>query len=74
MNSISTYIFRQTAFVMIFVTVVLSFVIWLTQSLRFVDMVVNRGLPITDFLWLPHRLYIEAKRKAGEEKGERNRG
>ncbi|MCK5276338.1 MAG: LPS export ABC transporter permease LptF, partial [Alphaproteobacteria bacterium] len=37
---------------MIFVTVVLSFVIWLTQSLRFVDMVVNRGLPITDFLWL----------------------
>ena len=52
MNSISTYIFRQTAFVMIFVTVVLSFVIWLTQSLRFVDMVVNRGLPITEFLWL----------------------
>lgn len=37
---------------MIFVTVVLSFVIWLTNSLRFVDMVVNRGLPITDFLWL----------------------
>jgi lipopolysaccharide export system permease protein len=52
MNSISTYIFRQTAIVMIFVTVVLSFVIWLTQSLRFVDMVVNRGLPVTDFLWL----------------------
>jgi len=37
---------------MIFVTVVLSFVIWLTQSLRFVDMVVNRGLPVTEFLWL----------------------
>lgn len=52
MNSISRYIFRQTAFVMIFVTAVLSFVIWLTQSLRFVDMVVNRGLPVTDFLWL----------------------
>lgn len=52
MNSISTYIFRQTAFVMIFVTVVLSFVIWLIQSLRFVDMVVNRGLPVTEFLWL----------------------
>lgn len=52
MNSISKYLFRQTALVMIFVTVVLSFVIWLTQSLRFVDMVVNRGLPITEFLWL----------------------
>ncbi len=52
MNSISTYIFRQTAFVMLFVTVVLSFVIWLIQSLRFIDMVVNRGLPVTEFLWL----------------------
>ncbi|UCH74299.1 MAG: LPS export ABC transporter permease LptF [Rhodospirillales bacterium] len=52
MNKISTYIFGQTALVMFFVTVVLSFVIWLTQSLRFVDLVVNRGLPITDFLWL----------------------
>lgn len=52
MNNISKYIFRQTAFVMIFVTVVLSFVIWLTQSLRFIEMVVNRGLPVMDFLWL----------------------
>lgn len=50
--SISRYVFRQTIVVMIFVTIVLSAVIWLTQSLRFVDMVVNRGLPITEFLWL----------------------
>jgi len=52
MNSIARYIFSQTAFVMLFVTTVLSFVIWLTQSLKFIDMVVNRGLPITEFLWL----------------------
>lgn len=52
MNSISKYIFLQALAVMLFVTVVLSFVIWLTQSLRFVDMVVNRGLPVTEFLWL----------------------
>ncbi|MDH3229377.1 MAG: LPS export ABC transporter permease LptF [Alphaproteobacteria bacterium] len=52
MNRISKYIFGQTAFVMIFVTAILSFVIWLTQSLRFVDLVVNRGLPVTEFLWL----------------------
>ena len=52
MNKVSKYIFGQTALVMLFVTVVLSFVIWLTQSLRFVDLVVNRGLPITEFLWL----------------------
>ncbi len=52
MNRISKYIFWQTLLVMFFVTVVLSFVIWLTQSLRFVDLVVNRGLPITEFLWL----------------------
>jgi lipopolysaccharide export system permease protein len=52
MNRISKYIFGQAAVVMFFVTVVLSFVIWLTQSLRFVDLVVNRGLPVTEFLWL----------------------
>lgn len=52
MNRISRYILAQTAVVMVFMTVVLSFVIWLTQSLRFVDMVVNRGLPVSEFLWL----------------------
>ena len=52
MNSIARYIFGQTAFVMLFVTAALSFVIWLTQSLRFIDMVVNQGLPVSDFLWL----------------------
>ena len=52
MNSISKYIFRQAAVVTIFVTAVLCFVIWLTQSLRFVDLIVNRGLPVTEFLWL----------------------
>lgn len=52
MSTIGRYVFRQTVFVMIFVTLVLSAVIWLTQSLRFVDLVVNRGLPVTEFLWL----------------------
>lgn len=52
MSSVSRYIFQQAILVMVFVTTVLSAVIWLTQSLRFVDMVVNRGLPVTDFLWL----------------------
>lgn len=52
MSRISKYIFGQTAFVMLVLTVVLSFVIWLTQSLRFVDLVVNRGLPVSEFLWL----------------------
>ena len=52
MDSISRYIFRQAMVVMIFVTVVFSFIAWLAQSLRLVDLVVNRGLPISDFLWL----------------------
>ncbi len=52
MSSITRYIFWQTAVVMVFMTIVFSFVIWLSQSLRFVDMIVNRGLPVTDFLWL----------------------
>lgn len=52
MSRISRYVFRQAIVVMVFITVVLSAVFWLTQSLRFVDMVVNRGLPATNFLWL----------------------
>lgn len=52
MSSITRYIFWQTVVVMVFMTIALSFVIWLSQSLRFVDMIVNRGLPVTDFLWL----------------------
>ncbi|CCQ74410.1 LPS export ABC transporter permease LptF [Magnetospira sp. QH-2] len=52
MNGISRYIFRQLATGTILVTLGLTTIIWLTQSLRFIEMIVNRGLDIGGFLRL----------------------
>lgn len=52
MSSISRYIFSQAFIVMVAVVMVLSAIVWLAGSLRFVDMVVNRGLPTSYLLWL----------------------
>lgn len=52
MGSIPRYIFRQLVAVTLFVTVTLSFAIWLAQSLRFVELIVNRGLSLSSFLHL----------------------
>ncbi len=50
MRAVTRYILRQLAVVTVFVTTGLTLAVWLTQSLRFVDYIVNRGLPLTDFL------------------------
>ncbi len=52
MDGITRYVFRQVATVMFFITLCLTLAIWLTQSLRFVDLIVNRGLPVVEFLYL----------------------
>src|ERR1700758_4761449 len=49
---IDRYIFRQLLIALIAVTGGLVALIWLTQSLRFVEMVVNRGLSLLVFLEL----------------------
>jgi len=46
------YIFRQVLFARVVATGGLTALIWLTQSLRFVDLVVNRGLSLLVFLQL----------------------
>jgi lipopolysaccharide export system permease protein len=46
------YIFRQLFWGLIAVTAGLTALIWLTQSLRFVELVVNRGLSIVVFMRL----------------------
>jgi lipopolysaccharide export system permease protein len=46
------YIFRQLLLALVVVTAGLTALIWLTQSLRFVELVVNRGLSIGVFLHL----------------------
>ncbi|GAN75886.1 LPS export ABC transporter permease LptF [Acidisphaera rubrifaciens] len=49
---IDRYMFRQMALSLVAVTGGLAALIWLTQSLRFVEMVVNHGLSLGTFLEL----------------------
>jgi lipopolysaccharide export system permease protein len=52
MTSLDRYILRQCLSMMIFVTAALSAAVWLAQSLRLVDLIVNRGLSVELFLYL----------------------
>ena len=51
MKRIDAYIFWQLLTVTVFVTATLTCVVWLTQSLRFVEMIVNRGLSAPLFVY-----------------------
>ena len=46
------YIFRQLLWWTLFVTTCLCCVLWLTQSLRFVELIINRGLSVVMFLYM----------------------
>src|ERR1700751_3244127 len=46
MKRLDRYILRQCFGVMIFVTAALSAAIWLAQSLRLIDLIVNLGLSV----------------------------
>lgn len=50
MTQLDRYIFRQLAIALFAVTLGLVALIWLTQSLRLVELVVNRGLSLLVFL------------------------
>src|SRR2546430_2941958 len=52
MSSLDRYILRQSFGAMVFVTAALSAAIWLAQSLRLIDLIVNRGLSVDIFLYL----------------------
>lgn len=49
MRAITRYVFGQLATATIAITVALTFAVWLTQSLRLIDFIVNRGLPAATF-------------------------
>ena len=51
-SRLDRYVFRQLFAALLVVTLGLVALIWLTQSLRFVELVVNRGLSFTVFLKL----------------------
>ena len=52
MNGFTKYILRQLIVGMILVTSGLTCIIWLSQSLRFIEMIVNRGLSGGMFVYL----------------------
>jgi lipopolysaccharide export system permease protein len=52
MKTLDRYIRRQSLGAMIFVTAALSIAVWIAQSLRLIDLIVNRGLSIELFLYL----------------------
>ncbi|MGE5514391.1 MAG: LPS export ABC transporter permease LptF [Bacteroidota bacterium] len=52
MTGITRYVLRQLTVGMIFVSAALACVLWLTQSLRFVEMIVNKGIGALTFLGL----------------------
>lgn len=51
-GDLTRYMTRQLFLGCVMVVFLISAVIWLTQSLRFIDWMVNRGLPIEVFLYL----------------------
>ncbi len=52
MKEITRYVLRQLIEVTLFVTLALTGVVWLSQSLRFIDLIINRGLSFFTFVYL----------------------
>jgi lipopolysaccharide export system permease protein len=52
MTRLDTYIFRQLAGALLAVTIGLAALVWLTQSLRFIELVLDRGLSFWVFIKL----------------------
>ena len=52
MGRLTRYILGQMMAPLAFVTLSLTAVVWLIQSLQFVDMIINRGLSASRFLYL----------------------
>ena len=52
MNAFTRYVFGQLFVGMIFVTAGLTCIIWLSQSLRLVELIVNRGVSAGTFIYL----------------------
>lgn len=50
-TQIDRYIFRQLLWTTLSVAFILTGVVWLTQSLRFIEMIINRGLSVPMFAY-----------------------
>lgn len=52
MSGLTRYVLRQLAMGMIFVSIALTCVLWLTQSLRLIELIVTKGISVGVFLSL----------------------
>lgn len=52
MKAYTRYIIRSLIIPVLIITSTLTMVVWLTQSVRFIDMIINRGLGFSTFLYL----------------------
>ncbi|HUI17257.1 MAG TPA: LPS export ABC transporter permease LptF [Alphaproteobacteria bacterium] len=52
MKSYNRYIFKQLSMAMLFVSFCLTCAIWLTQSLRYIELIVKHGISLGTFLYL----------------------
>jgi len=52
MNRAQAYIFRQVGISTLFIVVTLTAVIWLTQAMRFIRFILNKGLSIDVFFYI----------------------
>ncbi|MBY0500586.1 MAG: LptF/LptG family permease [Alphaproteobacteria bacterium] len=50
MTQLTRYIFRQLFFTVLVATMVLTCILWLAQSLRYIDFIANKGIPMLLFL------------------------
>lgn len=50
MRKLTRYIFGQLLFTILAVTLVLTCIVWLIQTLRYIDLIANKGIPILLFL------------------------
>lgn len=57
MRIVDSYIFRHTLLATVFVTLVLAALVFLMQSLKFIDLVINAGVSGL-FIWLQTLLYL----------------
>lgn len=57
MKLYTRYLIGQLALPALIATLAFSGAVWLSQSLRFVDLIVNKGLPVTTFLYLTLLLF-----------------
>jgi lipopolysaccharide export system permease protein len=63
MNLYTKYIIKNLFYQFVAITLTLTIIVWITQSMRIVDLIVNKGISILDFLkitglLLPYLIFI----------------